>query len=539
MMSSLVNNDMSSSKILHDGSAVILFSATEAKNIENLYRIPPTHVGVKRLRASSRSVLDACRNRSSDCNGSDHVKKENVNRPNGSSLDQLRTHESIVYKIKGKDGVVRRMTNQEKKQFKMKLRKDKMLAKQSCQERCSVEMDQVHHNINSKLSANISESATDSDLIQTPGKISSQESMEAADEKPPANDVVTSNDDLVQVQKKKYYKLEVNKDELQEEILELTGENKRVAPVIFSSPMVIQARQNGLFQSLHIDQSPKKTIIDNSLSHQWAIELKKSMTPAETVRSKEDIRPMAYMIVPEVWSRLSSSLSTSKNVDKDGHELKQTQSQCGGESASIRSSNEKREVEWSFVTTRPIQSNLDRNLAIVYECLYLKYDKLHISCGAKFGCDFILYDGHREDRHGFAGLRVYSCERDESDNDVNSEISKLHQETKESMDQTKSSTGEVGRITSNSQSLPKLPLPSAYDIAGYVRGLNTAGKLALIATVIHHKHTSENGDLIESHHVAIVDLALEKNLMAPTHMKKKEKRKRKDVGLNLEKRRAP
>ena len=48
----------------------------------------------------------------------------------------------------------------------------------------------------------------------------------------------------------------------------------------------------------------------------------------------------------------------------------------------------------------------------------------------------------------------------------------------------------------------KFPLPRAYDLAGYVRCLNTAGKLALLATVIHD---DEMGP-----YVSIIDLALEK-----------------------------
>jgi len=58
-----------------------------------------------------------------------------------------------------------------------------------------------------------------------------------------------------------------------------------------------------------------------------------------------------------------------------------------------------------------------------------------------------------------------------------------------------------------------LPVPSAYDLAGYVRGLNTAGKLALLATVIIEKDVDK---------VLIVDLALEKifnGSNAPTELR--------------------
>jgi hypothetical protein len=62
--------------------------------------------------------------------------------------------------------------------------------------------------------------------------------------------------------------------------------------------------------------------------------------------------------------------------------------------------------------------------------------------------------------------------------------------------------------------------------------LNTAGKLALIATVIRNKH--ENG---YDYRVAIVDLALEKILSAPTHLRKRKRNNhaRREIGLNLSK----
>jgi hypothetical protein len=100
-----------------------------------------------------------------------------------------------------------------------------------------------------------------------------------------------------------------------------------------------------------------------------------------------------------------------------------------------------------------------------------------------------------------------------------------------------------------------LPQLSPYDIAGYVRGLNTAGKLSLVATVvtkryyassssqerpeIHESQTDhvENSTPYYIHHIALVDLALEKVLDAPTHLKKSPKlrKPRKDMGLNLDK----
>ena len=66
-------------------------------------------------------------------------------------------------------------------------------------------------------------------------------------------------------------------------------------------------------------------------------------------------------------------------------------------------------------------------------------------------------------------------------------------------------------------------LPSAFDLSGYVRLLNGAGKIALVAFV-----DKENGGK-----VTYVDLVLEKVLTAETHIKWGRKEKRKDMGKNL------
>jgi len=138
---------------------------------------------------------------------------------------------------------------------------------------------------------------------------------------------------------------------------------------------------------------------------------------------------------------------------------------------------------------------------LVVNCLWNMHN-VHVSCGAKFGCDYLLYDGDRRERHAFAGLRVLR--------------------PRQSANQS---------CTQNSATFP---IPCPYDIAGYVRGLNTAGKVALIATAF------DNGD--GNAKVVFVDLALEKILSAPTHQKKRRSRRngdqeqcRKKVGTKLSK----
>jgi hypothetical protein len=95
-----------------------------------------------------------------------------------------------------------------------------------------------------------------------------------------------------------------------------------------------------------------------------------------------------------------------------------------------------------------------------------------------------VYDGRREEKHSFAGLRVYHV-RDGSS---------------------------------------ELPAPSAYDLHGFVRAMNTARKLALIATV---RSSSDEPHVAR---IAVVDVALEAILTAPTHIKKGNTDKRRFVG---------
>mmetsp|Transcript_8269 Transcript_8269/g.16358 ORF Transcript_8269/g.16358 Transcript_8269/m.16358 type:complete len:113 (-) Transcript_8269:2953-3291(-) len=97
----------------------------------------------------------------------------------------------------------------------------------------------------------------------------------------------------------------------------------------------------------------------------------------------------------------------------------------------------------------------------------------------------------------------------------------------------------------------QLPLPSAYSLTGFVRCLNTAGKLALLATVdvipdCDHgdKEEPSSGSLgakKKRYRVAFVDVALEKVL--DVHKRKnrgrsdkKKLQKRRDVTLTLSKR---
>lgn len=272
----------------------------------------------------------------------------------------------------------------------------------------------------------------------------------------------------------KYFQFSNVDSKVKDEIEEFSSDRcaHKNLPAFLTFPMVIQAQKNNLLErdpNLEFLVSGGK--VDDELAQQWAYEIKDSMKEAEVVRSQEDMRPMAYKLIPEPWKRLRDqchktdkkiSSANMKNVDSEGVP--------------------------SVVYSKNVQQmdqikNLD--MAVIYDCLYNSFSELHISCGAKFGCDYLLYDGNRSERHAFAGLRVLSSTKDDQGN-------------------------------------VKFSLPTAYDLQGYVRGLNTAGKLALLATVIDKR-------------VLVVDLALEKILSAPTHKRKRSTEARKAIGQNLNK----
>lgn len=446
-----------------DQSAIIFSSALS--RLTNLSRIPGTHIGVRRVRASSAEVKNALRKQQLKLTAS-IVSKDIV--------DPNRMDFTIV-----EDGKTRRMTKQEKKKFKRKrAEKIKELKKQA------------------------QEVKDEEGMIEDETKSgTTHQQIEELDQ-----------DDLG-ISGSRYLLLPISQTAVEEELSELL--DKRVPPVILSPPMVKEARRAGI---LKLHQSDGKCdigdeitppTIDNKISALWAHMIKETMKVAEGVRVGESLRPMAYQIVPEVWSRLRpsslSTLSGEKNV-------KGARAHVSGENGKYHISGED-DKRWSFISTRISLPQFDDDLSIIYSVLQ-RDTNLHVGCGAKFGCDLMLYDGNRNERHSFAGIRA--CSRSTL---VGTDNVPLYQ-TEEVVD-------EHGLSSS-------LPIPSAYDLAGYVRCLNTAGKLALIATVVRIKQGER--DIFK---VAVVDLALEKVLSAPTHKRKRSGKKstqiRKDGGENLQK----
>ena len=309
----------------------------------------------------------------------------------------------------------------------------------------------------------------------------------------------------------KYYQLEVNARLIQEEVDEIKGADRAAfnnLPAFLSSPMASVACNKGLLSAndefvSQAEGSMKIFILDDDLALEWAKELGMSMKAAEEVRGKEEMRPMAYRLVPEPWTRLRERCRDAGKEGKvDNQENKNKMDTNHEETGDIEDDADEINKQIIYAADiRPRNSLYDETHHIVYDCLYNHFNKLHISCGAKFGCDYLLYDGNRKVRHAFAGIRILTAQGGDD---------------------------RGGKI--------KFTIPTAYDMHGYVRGLNTAGKLALLATVVTSKSSDDEGDDSHKYRVAVVDLALEKILSAPTHLKKRKIGKvRNDVGENLAK----
>ena len=414
-------------------SAVIIFTAPLVQQLSSTeIRLPPNYVGVRKVRPSSRGVAAKLHESSNDTSISSN----------------------IVFKVKDKDGNERRMTNQEKKALKQKIASEKKAQKATKKRN----LEEISTNSSSH---GFSDMSKPNDYENKSGNINSRRS---------------------------YHQLSVNQSEIEQELAELRGDRSGLRPVILSPPMALQAAQT-VFQEKVCSEECCLLMYDKNLSQTWAQALKDNMSPAENFRKQEDLRPMAYQLTPEPWHRCWPN-------HRDGTKLESRieESLFG---ASLPSQSTEREpstasvsdkCEWAVVNCRP-PSDFDIDVSIVFEYLH-KASSFFISCGAKFGSDFLIYDGPREERHAFAGMRILLS----------------------------SKGGE-------------LPLPTTYSLAAYVRCLNKAGKLALLATVVRDQ--SDEGKSL--YRIALVDVALEKILAAPTHQNRSRQDVRRDISRNLAK----
>ena len=382
------------------GRSLVVFAASLASRLEGaMVRLPPNYVGVRRVRPSNHFVAQLQKNSTGT------VIKPYLRGDDDSGAA------NVMYKvIDPKTGRERRMT--------------------ACEKRCAklIERQQKKQR-NARIQHGATENAyhrNELDNIKKEEEQGSDSVKSRAEQSDPGL----------------YVSLPVDPESLAEELADLRGERDGVPPVVLPPPLC------QLLLPLGAGDSPQEiAVLDDEIALRWAFDLKVSMAAAEENRQAEEgLRKMPYQLVPEEWKRMrpsSMGLSSVKtHAVSDSVQLVQ-------DSGS-----------WAFCQIRPTTRTFDSDAACIAQVLH-KGTHLQLSCGAKFGCDYLLYDGPRQERHAFAGLRILPTTQPEGH-----------------------------------------PLPTAYDLSGYVRCLNTAGKRALLATVVRDDQGLNR--------VAIVDLALVK-----------------------------
>lgn len=473
---SMSNNLQHTRDIIGDNSAIMMFTSSLVKHAASpQLRLPANFVGVQSVRQDFQKPL----------------AREKTNEE---TISRLKAANDIKFCVVDENGNERRMTKAEKKARKFQIAQAKKEAKKQAAANRKRNFEQID---------NSNDPTT---------KLDATHDMEGP--------TATSSGS--------YHQLPLDSTTLEQELAEFQGKRGSTPPVILSPPMALQfiAKSQSLEKTspFHDDDDDNAVFAyDHSLSQEWANRLKEQcVLPAEAVREKEDLRPLAYRLQPEPWQRLRPSLEENSVATLRRGKRPQ-------EAPTALDLNPKPR-DWVPLTCRPrfLPSTLERTdavqhddiLSIVFEYIH-RETPYYISCGAKFGSDFLVYDGPRDKRHAFAGLRVLSCF-------TNSMTKKPAKTDQVSL--------EEEQIKMQSASTVELPLPTAYSLTGFVRCLNTAGKLALLATV--DEVTDENEK--KRYRVAIVDVALEKVLDVHKRKnrgrsKKKKLQKRRDVTQTLSK----
>ena len=395
-----------------------------------------------------------------------HAVDDKTEDTNSDDAPAKRKANEISFKVTNPDGTERRMTKQEKKQLKYKLAQAKRDAQR---EKRQIKHEQLIQEAKKAKRERRELKRLERQERKKRQKLDDKEHIgqeQVCQEKSSPNKV--ENDNMDEEQSCVGYK------EIDEELAAMRGERNGIPPAMLPpAATCVALEMKALQYTTQGEIRNVTTAFDRQLTSEWANEIQQSMIPAEELRAKEDMRPMAYKVVPEMWNRLCP-LQGSKEDDP----IKSQDESSITDELAMNSSE-----QCTLGLIRHPSSIYDRAAHAVFRHLN-QHSNLHISSGGIFGCDFMLYDGKREDRHSFAGLRIYHCDKEDG---------------------------------------CKFPLPSAYELTGFVRTMNTARKLALIATVI----IDEGNDNIAR--ILIVDLALEKILSVETHRKKGNTEKRKTL----------
>ena len=466
---------MSSPRATRHQSAII-FTSELARRLEDdpSLRLPTNYAGVRRVRptngfrpeVSSRKRKSVCLDSdtpSSQVDAHEDIDESGIpdgraNVPiadDGASTCAVASQPSgpapsaVVFKVTNPDGSERRMTSREKKQYKLQLKK----AKHSNQK----QERQIQHEERIRKAKQQKRLRKEMKRLAKTGKDSDgarpnedKEPSQVRATKKPVEDFCVAKGAVSSFR------------DIDLELAELLGERRGIPPVILTPAATCVAQDLGFLPG-SAESDEWNITLDRELSAQWADQLEQSFKHVEESRSREEMRKMPYRVAPESWKRLCPDSLWEFRTDRSKGKTESAVNQDDHTSTQMRDASSSYDLT-SYLIFRHLQRN----------------SNLHIACGALFGCDFVLYDGKRSERHSFAGLRIYS-------------------------------------YRSNG-----LPMPSPYDMTGYVRAMTSARKMALVATAVIDERTN-------SSRLAICELASEKILTAKTHIRKGHTEKRKAV----------
>ena len=562
-------NSTSSRNIVGDNSVIMMFTSSLVQHAASpQLRLPANFVGVQTVRQ------DFKKSSSSSSSSAPNVGRDTSDRE--SVVSRLKASNDVKFCVVDEHGNERRMTKAEKKAKKFLMAKAKKEVKKEAAATKKRTLEQITTTVDDDANSNKQHNNNALHVMAD----NNDEAMEQQQKK----DLPSSSKGAAAI----YHQLPLDPTTIEQELAEFQGKRGSTPPVILSPPMALQflsKRRAALSASKtleachdnNVGDSSAILIYDHNLSQEWANRLKEQcILPSEAVREKEDLRPLAYRLQPEPWQRIRPSLeenpvvTTNRNYNVNTAVPKS--SQLSLSSSSSATTTEKgvlpkacdvsnvKPRDWVSLTCRPRMTLLsppasispavttatrssiqhDDVLSIIFEYIH-RETPFYISCGAKFGSDFLVYDGPRDQRHAFAGLRVLSRFTGSMTTTASESMLTPSSPSQNDTNSTKS--------VSNNDNFVELPLPTAYSLTGFVRCLNTAGKLALLATVDEVSDDNHGNDTIERsfgvgkkrYRVAFVDVALEK--VMDVHKRKnrgrsdkKKLQKRRDVTQTLSKR---
>jgi hypothetical protein len=496
--------------------SLILFSPALCHSIVAQHRLAPVYIGIPPVRPetdilSTNTTTSTAKDKSTSSNIATIAKSKQGAKAH--TQQQLQPS-VVVYKVFNPDGTERRMTAQEKKLAKL-------------QHKSQLKQQQQQQQSNQQQHTSSDEMVESKGMLQPSHENSSSNNVSEV-----INHNGQSDDRYVPIHRM---------DDTLLESEENGTDRDGIPPVMLPPPLAQFIRPITTRTPSDATMATRPIEMDMKLSELWGRSLlQHSIWPAQCERQKEtNIRSMPYHIVPEVWTRLRPKFYTRMNDTENNHIHNNVNNRDDNDSCNdyhsqdhmwcnMNATNDATFVNGHYNRDDKYEDDVIRNRNTILQFLHHPNHEpqLHISDGTKFGCDFLLYDGPRHERHAFAGLRIVPPAQSQHDGCATTTTLPTNNKT----------TSNSNNTIENDSDHARFPIhPNAYDLAGYVRCLNTAGKLALLATSVlvndtepnNHIDVSDNttqqqqqGRLI-SRKVLIVDLALEKVAMTTSRRPKK------------------